>query len=58
MEKQGVIRPGLTPPEDEKGQKQAQPQDLEAHATKRAADAAEAAIKKKAQEGRPCNPSR
>jgi hypothetical protein len=49
MEKLGVIRPGITPPEnpeDKKNEKQASVEQLEQHVTKRVADAAEAAFNK------------
>ena len=40
MEKQGVIKPGLTPPETPTASKTAAEADLESHTTKRLAEAA------------------
>jgi hypothetical protein len=59
MEKQGVIRPGMTPPEDkDKQEKAASAEELERHVTKRTADAAEAALRKAPPGDKPCGPSR
>ena len=43
MEKRGVIEPGRTPPEDD-NEKAASAEQLEQHATKRAADAVKESI--------------
>lgn len=44
-EKQGIIEPGRTPPEDSEDTKSASEKDLEQHTTTRLADAAEDSIR-------------